>query len=194
MTDQMTPAGITPEDAKKAREWALRALNKPGSSTTAEKAVARVVIATVPEPRPTLADRTLDEQGECAGMQADLAQGDRVVILDGTPDHDGLVHVMERTLDVYRSSPEDVTPRPDLRRLEWPGTEKPAPAPALPDGWRLADHKEHGRVIVTSASTSPNSDGYVYILLPTADARGHDWVFCPTKRLTFLDTDQEADQ
>lgn len=70
--------------------------------------------------RPTLADMTLDEQDECAGMQADLAQGDRVVILDGTPDHDGFVHVLERGLDVYRPSPEDVTPRPDLPRLEWP--------------------------------------------------------------------------
>ena len=82
MTNQTIPAGISPEEAKKAREWALHALNKPGASNTAEKAVARVVIGTAP-PRPTLADMTPDERDKCKGMQADLAQGDRVVILDG---------------------------------------------------------------------------------------------------------------
>lgn len=69
---------------------------------------------------PTLADMPLGEQDECTGMQADLAQGDRVVVLDGTPDHDGLVQVLEKSLDVYSTSPENVTPRPDLPRLEWP--------------------------------------------------------------------------
>ena len=67
-------------------------------------------------------------------------------------------------------------------------------APALPDGWRLADHKLYGRVIVTSASTSPNDDGYVYILLSTTESKGYDWVFCPVNRLTFLDTGKETDQ
>ena len=59
--------------------------------------------------------------------------------------------------------------------------------PTLPGGWRLADHEVYGRVIVTSTSTSPNDDGYVYILLSTAESKGYDWVFCPTNRLTFLD-------
>lgn len=142
-----------------------------------------------PLPRPTLADMTLDEQAECVGMQADLAQGDRVVILDGTPDSDGLVQVMEASLDVYRPSPKEVTPRPDLPRLEWPSDKKPDPGPALPDGWRVADHKDNGRVIVTN--TTPNRDGYVCYVLPADDyALGYDWLLCKPYELTYLDTDQ----
>ena len=141
-------------------------------------------------PLPTLADMTDEERDECAGMQADLAQGDRVVILDGTPDSDGLVQVLEKSLDVYRPFSAEVTPRPDLPRLEWPGNKKPAPA--LPEGWRLADHKDHGRVIVTNPVA--NQMGNVCFVGPTDDRRGHDWLFCPASDLTFLDTGQGADQ
>ena len=139
----------------------------------------------------TLADMTPDEQDECAGMQADLAQGDRVVILDGTPDAAGLVQVLEKSLDVYRAYPAEVTPRPDLPRMEWPGNEKPDPAPALPDGWRLADHPEYGRVIVTTE----NPDEYSLVAFVHRDDdlhRGHGSDWRDPAELTYID--QEVDQ
>lgn len=57
-------------------------------------------------PLPTLADMTPEERAACAWMQADLADGGRM-ILDQNGRSDGV--------------PADrVTPRPDLPRLEWP--------------------------------------------------------------------------
>ena len=143
-------------------------------------------------PRPTLADMTDVERAACLRMQCDTGPNRSVrgFIADIYP---GGCRVIERDTWEWRSYSDDmVTPRPDLPRMGWPGTEKPAPD--LPGGWRLADHKVYGRVIVTSASTSPNGDGYVYILLSTAESKGYDWIFCPTNRLTFLDTGKKADQ
>ena len=120
MTDQI-PADLHPDDVALARDFAEEYRDSEYAPDRT-LAVARVLAALLPTPpRPTLADMTLDEQDECAGMQADLAQGDRVVILDGTPDAAGLVQVLEKSLDVYRAYPAEVTPRPDLPRVEWPG-------------------------------------------------------------------------
>ena len=181
MNDQTIPT----DQARRARQWARDTLDdvENGANVSAyARDAARTLIAMMP--RPTLADMTDDERDECAGMQADLAQGDRVVILDGTPDSDGLVQVLEKSLDVYRPFSAEVTPRPDLPRLEWPGDQKPAPA--LPDGWRLADHKDYGRVIVTTQT--PDRDGYVYVVIPDAgNFRGYDWHFCDPDRLTYID-------
>ena len=191
MTDQTIP-DVTDNDRRLAREWAEGIEANPKSWSLLTRTAARVVLDTVPTPpRPTLADMTLGEQDECAGMQADLAQGDRVVILDGTPDRDDSVQVLETNLGVFRPRPADVTPRPDLPRMEWPGTEKPAPAPALPDGWRLADHPDHGRIIVTNPD--PDCDGEAAIIVPTPTNIDHarlEW--CTPDELTYLD--QEADQ
>ncbi|QDH93765.1 hypothetical protein HWC36_gp54 [Corynebacterium phage StAB] len=142
-------------------------------------------------PRPTLADMTDEERAACLRMQCDTAPNRSVrgFIADVYP---GGCRVIERDTWEWRSCSDDlVTPRPDLHRMEWPADKKPVAATALPEGWRPADHKDHGRVVVTSASTPSDGDGYVYILFPTADSRGYDWMFCPTNRLTYLD--QEAD-
>lgn len=56
--------------------------------------------------------------------------------------------------------------------------------PALPGGWRLADHKDHGRVIVTT--TTPNSGGHVYFTVPTDGNMGYGCHFCDPAELTFL--------
>lgn len=184
MTDQTIPA----DKVREVRDLHRDAANMV-TITDAEREihqhVADAMDALLPAPtRPTLADMALDEQAECAGMQADLVQGDRVVILDGTPDHDGFVQVLERSLDVYSPHPDDVTPRPDLPRLEWPSTEKAAPA--LPGDWRLANHPDHGRVIVTTQT--PNINGYVYVVIPDAgNIMGYDWHFCDPDRLTYID-------
>lgn len=70
---------------------------------------------------------------------------------------------------------------------------KPAPATALPDGWRLADHEDYGRVVVTT--TTPNDAGNVYFVFPDSnDAKGHYWHLCAPDRLTYLDADQEGDR
>lgn len=67
----------------------------------------------------------------------------------------------------------------------------PAPAPALPDGWRPADHYRIGRVIVTNPTPTPG--GHVYFV--TSDEtvpRGSGWGFCTPGELTYLDTNQET--
>lgn len=212
MTDQTIPA----DQARRARQWARDTLDdvENGANVSAyARDAARTLIAMMP--RPTLADMTLDEQDECAGMQADLAQGDRVVILDGTPDAAGLVQVLEKSLDVYRAYPAEVTPRPDLPRLEWPGTGQDGeeatkvdyvsvaggrtaygpwtvarlrkkPDPALPEGWRLADHPQYGPVVVTSME--PDDAGFVWFVRtdPYGGSEGYDAGCCKPDVLTFL--------
>ena len=124
MTDQTIPAGITPQDAKKAREWALHALNKPGASTTAEKAVARVVISTVPEPRPTLADMTPEEREECRWMQCDVKNHRMRYVIANPDGGDGEASLIDSDGKIDWVFLEYVTPRPDLPRLEWPSDQK----------------------------------------------------------------------
>ena len=60
--------------------------------------------------------------------------------------------------------------------------------PALPDGWRLADHEKYGRVIVTSPA--PDAYGDVCFVAPAPGTIGNDWHLCDPADLTYLD--QEA--
>ena len=69
--------------------------------------------------------------------------------------------------------------------------QNPAPAPALPDGWRLADHEDHGRVIVTTPT--PDDDGDVYFAFPVDDLTGYDWDACRPDELTYIDTEPGGD-
>ena len=187
MTDKTTPTGITPEEAKKAREWALHALNKPGASTTAEKAVARVILSTVPTPeRPTLADMCDEERHACRWMQADVENRSVRYVIANPCDAEGDAALIAPYGEIEWFSPDRVTPRPDLPPLELPGDKKPTPA--LPDGWRLADHDVCGRVVVTTQT--PNSDGNVYVVLPVGqNLMGFDWRSCDPDELTYIDQD-----
>ena len=64
-------------------------------------------------------------------------------------------------------------------------TDQNIPA-ALPEGWRLADHKVSGRVIVTNPT--PDSDGHVYFVMTSPEnTMGYDWFFCDPDELTYLD-------
>ena len=137
---------------------------------------------------PTLADMTYEERRACQWMQCDLTGFRGKYILAAPSDWDGDAALLDREGDVSYERHTYVTPRPDLPRMTWPGDQKPAPA--LPEGWRLADHKDYGRVIVTN--TTPDEDGHVYFVAPTPDPIGNDWHFCDTDELTYLD--QEADQ
>ena len=142
-------------------------------------------------PPPTLADMTMEERLACKWLQADLnGYGGRVVILSPySEEGTARARVMYPTTRIRSVPWERVTPRPDLPRLEWPSTEKPAPAPALPDGWRIADHKDHGRVIVTNPT--PRRDGRVYFVLPAVNPLGHDWFFCDHAELRYIDQEAE---
>ena len=58
--------------------------------------------------------------------------------------------------------------------------------PALPEGWRLADHEKYGRIIVTN--DTPTTDGHVHFVMPNpSDPLGYDWMFCRPAELTYID-------
>lgn len=137
-------------------------------------------------PPPTLADMTPEERRDCEWMQCDVAgQDGDWLIIDPFDDEDH-VHVIGRKGNNRILPAPFITPRPDLPGMEWTGSKKPAPA--LPDGWRVADHKDNGRVIVTN--TTPNRDGYVCYVLPADDyVLGYDWLLCKPYELTYLGTD-----
>lgn len=135
-------------------------------------------------PRPTMADMTMEERYACRWMQCDVrnAKITHGVIANN---HGGNTHVLDAEGEVWYLPPTDITPRPDLPRLEWPGEKKAAPAPALPDGWRLADHQKYGRVIVTNPNQE--SDGYSYCIFSSdMDSAGFDWYPCAPDALTYL--------
>lgn len=191
MTDQTTPE-VTDEDRRIARDWAAHIISAPFTSMPMEAAAARVILHDVPAPppkRPTLADMTPEEREACVGMWADVS---------GYSQYRGIIHeITAPRVPVFRPNsggldwcdPEEVTPRPDLPRA-WnrDGTMPPvAPAaPALPEGWRLADHPEHGRVIVTTPE--PDDSGDVEFACHAPEGiRGGWFGECLPDELTFLD-------
>ena len=70
-------------------------------------------------------------------------------------------------------------------------TDQTAPTLSLPDGWRLADHKKYGRVMVTNPT--PDACGYIYFVRSDDEfVAGFDWAACLPDELTYIDTGQEA--
>ena len=189
MTDKTIPAGLTRDEARAVREWAERARSAEVQDETMYHA-ARVLLAVLPK-RPTLADMTEEERRACKWMQADVAgHGTRYVIAN--PDDDGNeAELVSAEGEIAWIFPEYVTPRPDLPRLEWPSDQEPAPAPALPDGWRLADHKDHGRVIVTTPTPDVNGEFVIIRPHPHRITRT-DTSWCDPAELTYIDADQDA--
>lgn len=189
MTDQTAP-DVTNNERRLARDWAehIESNTAIWAGTARVRAAARVILNDVPAPpRPTLADMTPVERDACQWMQADLnGYGSRVVILNPGWD-DGSARVMWMHTRIGVVPHRDITPRPDLPPMTWPGTEKPAPA--LPDGWRLADHKDNGRVIVTNPN--PDRDGRVFYLLASENRFGYDSLFCTPAELTYIDGDNQ---
>lgn len=200
MTDQ-TAHDVTNHDRRLAREWAEHVESSRATWGDRFRAAARVILDAVPTP-PTMADMTDEERAACQWMQADVGV-ERRIIVRVMDVEEGAVTLVESG-DTVVCPHSSVTPRPDLPRLEWPGDQEPAPAPALPEGWRLADHKKHGRVIVTTQT--PNRDGRVYYVIPAAvvphadhsqgafrNRMGFDWRTCDPAELTYIDADQGAD-
>ena len=188
MTDQ-TAHDVTNEERMLARKWAKSIESRTETWTACTRAAVRVILDAVPTP-PTLKDMTEEERAACQWMQADVKGVDSRAVIVNPYWVGAIARVMWPDTRMGSVTWERITPRPDLPRMEWPGTEKPAPAPALPDGWRLADHRKYGRVIVTNPT--PNRDGRVYFVIPAADPLGYDLLFGPADKLTYLD--QEADQ
>lgn len=191
MTDQIPD--VADKDRRLARDWAEHIINTPEASLPMETAAARAILAAPAPQRPTLADMTPEERAACKWMQSDVEDRGVRYVIANPHDAEGDAALVDPDGEIEWFSPERVTPRPDLRRMAWPGTEKPAPAPALPDGWRLADHQRYGRVAVTN--TTPNRDGYVCCVSSyDRDGTGFDWHYCRPHELTYFDGEPEADQ
>ena len=185
MTDQ-TAHDVTNEERMLARKWAKSIESRTETWTACTRAAVRVILDAVPTP-PTLADMTKEERDACQWMQADV-KGYEItagIIAKINPTD---AHLIASDGETWFLELDTVTPRPDLPRMEWPSDKKPAPAPALPDGWRLAEHEDHGRVIVTNPTPDPS--GHVYFVLPVDDPMGYDWLFCDPDDLTYIDADQ----
>lgn len=188
MTDKTIPADKVRKLAARFRQQIEPHI--PFAESAVWERAAEAVEALLPAPAlPTLADMTEEERDECRWMQCDVqGQGGAWLIVAPFDDDDeDYAHLVGRQGSKSWGFPaERITPRPDLPRLEWNGDKKPDPGPAVPDGWRVADHKDNGRVIVTN--TTPNRDGYVCYVLPAEDyALGYDWLLCKPYELTYLD-------
>ena len=130
MTDQTIPAGLTRGEAQAVREWAERARDAQVQDATVAHA-ARVLLAVLPK-RPTLANMTLKESGECQWLQADVeGRPNRAVLFDPVRTAH-TARVMWDDGEITTELTSHVTPRPDLPRLEWPGTEKPDTSATAP--------------------------------------------------------------
>ena len=156
--------------------------------------------------RPTLADMPPQERAACRTLQADVEGRSGRYVIAAPYDSDADVALIGPDWEFDWIAPEQVTPRPDLPRMELPGdtpntgpkitfaTPAPtAPTLALPDGWLLAHHQKHGQVIVTRPD--PDVNGNVVIICPAPHLITRAALtWCDRDKLTFLDTDQEDDQ
>jgi hypothetical protein len=119
MTEQMIPA----DKVRDLRDQYTRLIEDAGTKE-AQAYYGHVVDdldALLPKP-PTLADMTREERAECRWMQADVKdRGGRYVIAN-PDDGEGDAGLVSAYGGIEWMSPERVTPRPDLPRLEWPGT------------------------------------------------------------------------
>ena len=206
MTDQTIPAEDVREIVEKMLDHADHE-NVRGAEEEYVRFFAMRLEALLPPPsRPTLADMTPEERAACRRMQADVEGRSGRYVIAAPYDSDADVALIGPDWEFDWIAPEQVTPRPDLPRMELPGdtpntgpkitfaTPAPtAPTLALPDGWLLAHHQKHGQVIVTRPD--PDVNGNVVIICPAPHLITRAALtWCDRDKLTFLDTDQEDDQ
>ncbi len=112
---------LSPEDMEAARSYVedyLDATYAPDRTL----AVARVLDALLPAPpRPTLAYMAEEARDSCQWMQCDVTGFQGQLVLATPYDDDGDAGLISACGEMTWSSPNHVTPRPDLPRLEWPG-------------------------------------------------------------------------
>ena len=193
MTDQTAP-DTTNHDRRLAHSWAETVKANPECWGQRQLAAARVILDDLPDPPPpTLADMLPKERAACKWMQADVADYNTRYVIADPHDEDGETQLLADDGTIKWIFPAYVTPRPDLPRMEWPGDQKPDPAPGLPDGWLFADHQDYGRVVVTRPQ--PDNDGEVVIICPHPNRITRtDTVWCRRDKLTYLDAEPKADQ
>ena len=102
----------------------------PAAECAVWERAAEAVESLLPAP-PTLADMTREERDECKWMQADTELWGRVVIVLHNAGG-GRAVTLNREGHMAYEDHGTITPRPDLPRMTWPGTEKPVAA--LPEG------------------------------------------------------------
>ena len=186
MTEQMIPADDVREIAEKMHHHASQEHVRRDAERYF-RIFAKQLDDLLPTP-PTLADMTVEEREACRWMQCDVKNHRMRYVITNPDGGDGEASLIDSDGKIDWVFLEYVTPRPDLPPLELPGDKKPTPA--LPDGWRLADHPDHGRVIVTNPT--PNRDGYVCYVLPADDyVLGYDWFLCYPDELKYLDQEAE---
>ena len=161
----------------------------------ADEKITEIEAILYPPKRPTMEDMTKDEREACQWLQCDVEDEVIRAVIINPHWESGSARVLWEGAFIEQIDWENVTPRPDLPRLEWPGDtpETPAPSsPDLPEGWRIADHEKYGRVIVTS--TAPDADGNVCFVAPAPGLIGNDWHLCAPTELKYLDNGKKADQ
>ena len=115
---------------------------------------------------------------------ADHPKHGRVVVTNPAPDDDWYVYFVRPDVELIAKNDWGSCRPHELTYLDTGQGAKKA-AHALPGGWRLADHRGHGRVIVTSVP--PIRDGRAYYLFPAPDLLGQGCFFCPVDELTYID-------
>ena len=120
MTEQNIP-DVTVAEQRLARRWAKSVEASRGTWNDSIRAAARVILNAACVP--TMADMTEEERHECRWMQCDAGPyGRRGLIID-TGEWD--VYVADKETGAYSNySPDLVTARPDLPRMDWEGTDQ----------------------------------------------------------------------
>ncbi|PMC63406.1 hypothetical protein CJ204_00880 [Corynebacterium xerosis] len=169
MTTNDQPHTIPADKVRAARDL-HRDAAKMVTITDAEREihqhVADAMEALLPSPpRPTLADMTPEERRACKRMQAEVANRSVRYVIVNPYDEEGDAALTSADGGIEWFSPERVTPRPDLPRMEWPD-EAPVPPNTLAEGseWddadalaRACEESKRDQIVVSEKS------GYVFV-------------------------------
>lgn len=198
MTDQTIP-DVTDDDRRRAREWAEGIEANPKSWSLLTRTAARVILNATPTPPPslpTLADMTPEERAACRWMQADALNRSVRYVIANPCDAEGDAALTSAYGEIEWFSPDRVTPRPDLPRMEWPG-EAPVPPNTLAVGsvWDdlddlIAACRKSGRdqIVVTE------SDGDVSVWNKSIDGWTPSSPTVGYEPFTIIHAGKEADQ
>ena len=223
MNDQpQTIPAVTDDDRKLARKWAESVETNPNAWGDRDRATARVILNDIPAPAPpTLADMTEEERAACQWMQADVKGDDSRAVIVNPYWVGAIARVMWPDTHMGSVTWGRITPRPDLPRLEWPGTGQDGEEATKVDyvsvaggrtaygPWTVARLRKKPDTATTLpggwrladhvthgrvivTNSTPDSEGHVFFVAPDPDPTGYDWHLCFPDRLTYIDTEPEA--
>lgn len=125
MTEQTMPADKAREIIGGMRE-SMRRAEYDGTSPKFMGSmlvyVAALEALLPPPPRPTLAGIPRKERDGYRWMQADVKGRSARYVIATPSDRNGLAGLVSADGGIEWTYPERITPRPDLPRMEWPGT------------------------------------------------------------------------